>query len=133
MAICTRLFEQGLMVRLSDEIDLFVRDDLRDALLPLVDSPVAIIDITDVTYSDTTLLNAIITLAKRRSAAGNDLPLRIAGASSHVRRILALTHVDQIVCFYGSIKKPGLVASRSASKYRRASEVHFAASRHTSA
>ena len=112
-ANCTRLFDGALVVRLADDIDLAARDDLRRAMLPLIDSPVAIIDVTDVTYTDTTLLNAIVRLAGQRLCAGNALPIRIAGANRQTRRIFTLTNVDRSVCFYDSMKPAIAAASRS--------------------
>jgi anti-anti-sigma factor len=96
-------------VRLLGDLDLNVRSQLTFSLDPLVYSSIAIIDATDVTFADTTLLNAVIRLVRERRTSGNDVPLRIAGASASVRHLFALTHIDRIVQFYDSIEDKALV------------------------
>ena len=93
----TRRSGSTLTVELSNDLDLDARGPLRRAFARLVDAPIAVIDLTHVTYADTTLLSAIILLAKRRASCGNTVLPNLIGTSAPLRRLLALTHVDRLV------------------------------------
>lgn len=54
-----------------------------------------ILDLTGVTYIDSTGIGIIVMSAGRVKEAGGEL--RVAGATGHVEQVLKLTNVDQIV------------------------------------
>jgi anti-anti-sigma factor len=89
----------SLTVRLCDDLDIDVREPLRRALAPLSNATEAVIDVTDVTYADTTLLTAVIRLVGQRRAHGHNIPLHLVGMSASIRRLFEVTHVDRLVDF----------------------------------
>jgi len=88
-----------MVVRLSDDLDLAVRESLRLAFQPLVAPTEAAVDVSAVGFADTTLLNAIVRLVRQRRAFGNHLPPRFLGMRASIRRLLAITNVDRLVAF----------------------------------
>ncbi len=96
---------KALVVHLSGTLDAHVRVQLERALAPLAGARLAIIDLTGVKFADTTLLNAVVSLLRRRKVLfATCLPLRIAGASPIISRIFHLTRLDTLVDFYASLR-----------------------------
>ncbi|MHB8148255.1 MAG: STAS domain-containing protein [Vulcanimicrobiaceae bacterium] len=92
------------VVHLAGELDLNVRESLDRTLSKLTESAVAIIDLTDVGFADTTLLNAVARLLRRRKMrCASATPVRIVGASPMTVRIFHITHLDTRVHFYASL------------------------------
>lgn len=92
---------------LSGELDALARDGLIAALGPLSDSDIAIIDLADVTYCDSTAVNALVTLQKRmRDAGGGEV--RIVRPSRAVRRILEICGLDELFSIHDSLAAAGL-------------------------
>lgn len=91
--------DDRMVVHLSDDLDLAVRESLRRAFAPLVEQTEAVVDVSAVGFADTTLLSAIVRLVRQRRACGNDLPPRFLGMRASIRRLLAITNVDRLVAF----------------------------------
>ncbi len=104
MVVWTCPLSDGLAVKLSGCLDLAVRDQLKSAFVPLIEATTATIDLTDVTYADTTLLNEVIRLVRDRRSVGNDIAPRIVGLRAHIRRIFEMTNVDRLVHFHASMQ-----------------------------
>jgi anti-anti-sigma factor len=122
--------EQALVVRLSGELDLSARKALDRALAPLVDAPIAIIDLSRVSFADATLLSAVAKILSQREARfGRDAPLRIAGARPIIVRMFRITGVDTLVQFYDSVHDAA-VEERTALFQYMATEGHVAAVPH---
>jgi anti-anti-sigma factor len=101
------------------DLDLNVRDRLRSALLPLVEAPVAVIDLTDVGFADTTLLYAVIRLVNERHSSGQLSHLCIVGAKSRIKRIFEITGINKLVCFKDSIEETSLEKRRRLPSHQR--------------
>ena len=92
-----------MIVKLSGELDLSVRSEIDRTLARLVAAPIAILDLRDVTFADTTLLNGVVRVARERKARlGQDAPVRIFGATRMVACMFYLTFLDEFVRFYSS-------------------------------
>jgi anti-anti-sigma factor len=81
------------IVRLTGEIDLSNAARLQDQLSLLVEQGHVVVDLSEVTFIDSTGLTAFIIGHRRASAAGTGLHL--AGASGTVQRLLELTQLDR--------------------------------------
>lgn len=60
-----------------------------------------IVDLTDVTFMDSTGLNALVSARRKASAGGGEVQL--VGACALVRKILRITGLDQIFPVYSTI------------------------------
>ena len=122
--------EQALVVRLFGELDLSAQKALDRALAQLIDAPIAIIDLSRVSFADATLLSAVTRILSQREARfESDAPLRIAGARSIIVRMFRITGVDTLVQFYDSVHDAA-VEERSALFQYMATENHVAAVPH---
>lgn len=85
---------QGLaVVRLTGEIDLSNAARLQDQLILLVEQGHVVVDLSEVTFIDSTGLSALIVGHRRATTAHTGLHL--AGATGTVRRLLAMTQLDR--------------------------------------
>lgn len=90
------LREDGPIIYLQGEIDISRQGDLERLLRPAEWSDSATLDFASVTFASTTLLNGVIRLHNRMREHGRAGTIRIVGCAPHVRRVLALTHLDSI-------------------------------------
>jgi anti-sigma B factor antagonist len=81
------------VVRLAGEIDLSNVSRLQDQLIVLVERGHVVVDLSEVTFIDSTGLSAFIVGHRRATAAGTGMHL--AGATGTVRRLLGLTQLDR--------------------------------------
>lgn len=81
------------VVRLAGEIDLSNASRLQDQLSVLVERGHVVVDLSEVTFIDSTGLSAFIVGHRRATAAGTGMHL--AGATGTVRRLLELTQLDR--------------------------------------
>lgn len=86
-----RTGESVEIVRLSGEYDLSRKDEIV-ALFQSVDSQPLVIDLTDVTYVDSTILREF----SRLKALDTQRSITLRGANEHVRRILEIVQFDKI-------------------------------------
>jgi anti-sigma B factor antagonist len=82
------------VLRLAGEIDVATAPRLRDRLVALVTggNPHLVVDLTGVEFIDSMGLGALVSGMKRARAHDGDL--RLAGATDHVTKVLALTRLD---------------------------------------
>jgi anti-sigma B factor antagonist len=81
------------VVRVTGEIDLSNAARLQDQLSLLVGQGHVVVDLSEVTFIDSTGLTAFIVGHRRAAAAGTGLHL--AGATGTVQRLLELTQLDR--------------------------------------
>jgi anti-sigma B factor antagonist len=81
------------IVRLTGEIDLSNAARLQDQLSVLVEQAQVVIDLSEVTFIDSTGLSALI--VGHRRAAGAGTGMHLAGATGTVLRLLELTQLDR--------------------------------------
>ncbi len=74
---------------------------LERGLIPLIDASIATIDLSDVGFADSTLINAVARLLRRREArSGKRTCLHIIGARPSVVRLFRITGLDAHLEFY---------------------------------
>lgn len=101
--------QHAVVVALSGDLDLEVRDELQWDLAALIEAPIAIVDMTAVTFADTTFVNAVRETARMRAARfGDATRLRIVGASAIVARMFTIGHLQSLVDFFGSLNEAEL-------------------------
>lgn len=105
LALSTRLLGDRAVVSVSGEIDLETASQLGEHALDALRSvsPRIALDITDVTFIDSTGLKVLVTIERRAQLAGGSFVL--VGATRAVLRILALTGLDQVFTLHGSIEE----------------------------
>ena len=82
------------VLRRAGEIDVATAPRLRDRLVQLVTEgpPQLVVDLSGVTFIDSMGLGALVSGLKRARAHDGDL--RLAGATDHVAKVLAITRLD---------------------------------------
>lgn len=89
------------VLSISGEIDLSNADALRQALAGVSHDGAAAIDMTEVTYIDSTGLNAIAQYGRAQLEAGNELFLVITRAP--LRKIFEITNFDKYFTMLSSL------------------------------
>lgn len=91
------------MVRLPVEIDLTVADDLREALLSVLNrgALALIADMTATTFCDSAGITALARAARRASA--NGAVMRLAALTPPVMRVFSLVGVDRLIDIHPSV------------------------------
>lgn len=79
-----------VVVKLSGDVAIYRLAALRETLEPLETLDRAIIDLTKVTFSDLTLINALVHLRNQMSANGARPIVTLVGAYSARRRALGM-------------------------------------------
>lgn len=83
-------------VTLNGEIDIYTAPDLKDQLLPLTkDKSTLEVDLSEVSYMDSTGLGVFISLLK--SAKEHEGELYLLNPQSKVLRLFTITGLDQIL------------------------------------
>ncbi|HET6275339.1 MAG TPA: STAS domain-containing protein [Candidatus Cybelea sp.] len=90
------IFEQS-------EWDLSSRDDLKRLLEPARTHPNVILDMSLVTFADSTALQALINLRQERAAA-NFEPARIVAHNPQIRRLFKMLGLDSVWSLYMSLE-----------------------------
>lgn len=86
----------ALTVRLQGEYDLSSHEALRRQLAGAERAEAVTIDLSEVSYAGTTLLNALLTLRKRMRQRGNSGTIRLVGGSAGIRKVLTITRLDRV-------------------------------------
>jgi anti-anti-sigma factor len=91
------------VVSVGGEVDLETASQLGDhALAALQDvSPHLVLDLTGVTFMDSTGLKVLLSIQRRADLAGGSFAL--AGAGNSVRKVLSLTGLDQTFAIYETL------------------------------
>jgi anti-anti-sigma factor len=103
LVLSTRQVDDLAIVSVGGEVDLETASQLGDhALEALRDvSPHVLLDLTEVTFMDSTGLKVLLSIQRRAALAGGSFA--IAGASRSVRKILALTGLDQTFTIHETV------------------------------
>jgi anti-anti-sigma factor len=101
--LSTRPVGDRAVVTVGGEVDLETASQLGDHALDALRevSPHVVLDLSDVTFMDSTGLKVLLTVARRAELAGGSFA--VAGASRTVRKILSLTGLDQTFTLYESV------------------------------
>jgi len=88
---------------------------LERGLIPLVEASIATVDLSGVGFADSTLINAVARLLRRRGAqSGNKTSLHIIGASPSIVRLFRITRLDAHVEFYDVFEARARTSGRPA-------------------
>jgi anti-anti-sigma factor len=85
----------GLFIQLSGEYDIARKDELTEMFGAITSRVPITIDMTDVTYVDSTFLAAITAMRLRLA----DIPVTLLGVQPNVERILQLAKLDRFFTF----------------------------------
>ena len=84
------------------EIDVATAPQLRERLLSRADHDhvIVIVDMTDVSFVDSTALGVIVSGAKRLRSGGGDL--RLVVTEPHIAKVLAITGLTEVFQIYAT-------------------------------
>lgn len=99
--------ERSAIVRFSGDLDYTRHQEVFGALNSMNGAAIAILDLSDVYYVDSTFLKEIARLYQRMSTSGTPFSIRIVGACEHLRRIFNITNLDSIAQFYDTKEEAG--------------------------
>lgn len=104
LELSTRRLGDRAVVSVSGEVDLETATQLGEHALDAVRtvSPRIVLDLTDVTFMDSTGLKVLVSVDRRAQLAGGSVVL--VGAAPPVLRILTLTGLDQVFTLLASIE-----------------------------
>lgn len=84
---------EPLVIRLSGELDIARKEELREMLRAAYEEPAVIIDLSGVDYLDLSAVNALIAMHAERKKRVFSTE-RLVGLSPYLRRILKITALD---------------------------------------
>ncbi len=91
------------VVRLDGDLDFSRKAELENLLAGAELSDIAVIDLRDATYMDSSVLSCLMTLKKHMAERGTAAVVRIAGANDSLLRIFHICGLDKIFEIYESI------------------------------
>ena len=104
MQIATTPGSDRYLITVSGEVDLATSPDLDVAIIAAIDSGATsvVIDLTDVSFMDSSGLGVIVRALKRCREAENDLDLVIT--NERVLKVFGITGLDQVIPIHASIE-----------------------------
>ena len=104
MQIATTPESDRYLITVSGEVDLATSPDLDVAIIAAIDSGATsvVIDLTDVSFMDSSGLGVIVRALKRCREAENDLDLVIT--NERVLKVFGITGLDQVIPIHASIQ-----------------------------
>lgn len=90
-------------LRLSGDLDMAVRAQLRGALAAISSSRIVILDVAGVSYADSTALSEIIRFRKT-ILAGGGTGVRFVGPGTKFERILQLTDLTKVFPVFATLE-----------------------------
>lgn len=85
-----------VVVVFAGEFDVAQGERLNDALAVAAQAESVVLDLSSVTYMDSTMLNALVTFRRLRAELGYHDHVPIEGAGPLIRRLFALVHLDKL-------------------------------------
>ncbi|MEW9532425.1 STAS domain-containing protein [Microbispora sp. NPDC049125] len=88
------------LIAVAGELDYHTASRLRETLddLPMTSVPALIIDLTDVSYCDSTGITVLVGAHRGTQAAG--IPLALSGVDDNLRRILGIIGLESLFRIY---------------------------------
>ena len=104
MQIATTPGSDRYLITVSGEVDLATSPELDVAIIAAIDSGTSsvVIDLTDVSFMDSSGLGVIVRALKRCREAENDLDLVIT--NERVLKVFGITGLDQVIPIHASIE-----------------------------
>ena len=93
--------ERGVpVVAVRGEVDVATAPDLHAQLLGLAGrgTTLAVVDLTDVTFVDSTALGVLVSAAKEFRSGGGDL--RLVVTEPHLAKVFTITGLDEVFAIY---------------------------------
>jgi anti-sigma B factor antagonist len=92
------------VVRLPAEIDLTIADDVREALLSVLNKGALglVVDMTATTFCDSAGITALVRASRRAEATG--ATMRVAAIGSPVLRVFSLVGIDRVIDIYPTVE-----------------------------
>ena len=90
------LAQAAVTVSLHGAYDISTREHLRRQLSEAACADEAVIDLSDVTFAGTTLLNELLALKKTMRRNGSEGAIRIVGSNPQLRKVLTITCLDRL-------------------------------------
>ena len=103
LSLTTQAVAERAVVSVVGEVDLATAKSLTDHALDALRgvSPHVVIDLSGVTFMDSTGLKSLITICQRASLAGGSFA--VVGATSSVHKLLKLTGLEEAFPVYDSL------------------------------
>ena len=104
LELSTRAHEGRALLSVAGEVDLETASQLGDAAADALQSvsPHLLLDLSGVTFMDSTGLKVLLAVQRRADLAAGSLA--VAGTTRPVSKILALTGLDPTVALYDSVE-----------------------------
>ena len=104
MQIATTPGSDRFVITVSGEVDLATSPDLDTAIIAAIESKAGsvVVDLTDVSFMDSSGLGAIVRGLKRCREADKDLDLVIT--NERVLKVFGITGLDQVIPIHDSIE-----------------------------
>ena len=104
MQIATTPGSDRYVITVSGEVDLATSPELDTEIIAAIDSRATsvVIDLTDVSFMDSSGLGVIVRALKRCREAENDLDLVIT--NERVLKVFGITGLDQVIPIHASIQ-----------------------------
>ena len=111
LVLSTHQVDDLAVVTVGGEVDLDTASQLGDHALDAVrdTSPHVVLDLTGVTFMDSTGLKVLLSIQRRAELAGGSFG--VAGPSRSVRKILALTGLDQTFALHDTVDEATVARS----------------------
>jgi anti-anti-sigma factor len=99
-----------LVIRLeAEQWDLHTSEELARLLAPAHRHPNVIVDMSNVTYMDSTCLSRLIAMRRERGTLG---PVRLVVSSEQIRHLLRIVRFDHLWPTFGSLEQAMADAQR---------------------
>lgn len=84
------------------EIDVSTAPELRERLLEIAENgqPVVVVDLSDVSFVDSTALGVLVSGVKRFRSTGGDL--RLVVTQPHISKVLEITGLNDVFAIYAT-------------------------------
>jgi anti-anti-sigma factor len=92
-----------MIAAFSGEIDFTTREAFREQLAELRDAPFAIVDLSDVSYMDSSALAELLLLHRLRTRAGLGEPRVVVGP--RISRLFDVAGLRSVVPSYGTLEE----------------------------
>jgi anti-anti-sigma factor len=93
------------IVRFSGELDIARRSEIARKLATIAGASVAILDLSDVTYVDSTFLGELGLFYQRLLEGKEPFAIRVAGAGRQVQRLLEIANFNTFVEFFDTVEQ----------------------------
>jgi anti-sigma B factor antagonist len=103
-SVTMRAVDELSVVDVAGEVDVFSAPELAEQLAQLFDAGrrTVVVDLTSVTFLDSTGLGTLVAARNRAEEAGGHLP--IIGSAERVLKLFRITGLDEVFVIYPSIE-----------------------------